>query len=251
MEKLIEQGCHVAKRMQTTRTKSGDDELVTCSINVKGLRCGREDAELVAGVPPGTLAPFFDEAGTPFAHVSMLFPKRELLATGKVEHRRESGAAMATLKVTNAGVSNIRANLDVPVDQKPTLTLSFTLTWKAAGDEVEEVESLLARQCFAQLTFRDPPKTEKLFSDSKASPKAEAKAAAAQKVERKRLAAGEKAEDQVPAKPPAPAPVDVRKAAKESAPDKTPAVGKKFEQEARDRAARHPRREPPKGKRKH
>lgn len=158
MNLLLECLCHVQKRMQTSADKSGDDEIVTCRIGVKAVRVNREQMELLAGLPAETTVALFDEAGMPRQRMSFLLPTRELVASGFIEHRKESGAKIAGLKLSTAVVADLRFNLDTPEEDKPTSVMSFTLLWKAAGDEVDEVRGLLNRKgCLMSLAFKEPP----------------------------------------------------------------------------------------------
>lgn len=195
MELTIERLCHVQKRMQTSADKSGDDEIVTCRVGIKGVRVHRDQMEELGGLPIGATQPLFTDAGMPIQRMSFLFPKRELIAAGKIEHRRESGASNATLELTTAVVADLRFNLDVPEDDNETCMMSFTLVWKAAGDEVDEVRGLLNRKgCFMKMKFREPELSQQ--SDAFAGgPKAEAAAGARAKADRKQLAAGAKPEE--------------------------------------------------------
>lgn len=158
MNLLLERLCHVQKRMQTSADKSGDDEIVTCRIGVKAVRVNREQMELLAGLPADTTSTLFDEAGMPRQRMSFLLPTRELVVSGFIEHRKESGAKIAGLKLSSAVVADLRFNLDTPDEDKPTSVMSFTLLWKAAGDEVDEVRGLLNRKgCLMSLAFKEPP----------------------------------------------------------------------------------------------
>lgn len=197
MNLTLERTCHVQKRMQTSADKSGDDEIVTCRIGVKSVRVHRDQMEELGGLPIGATAPLFTEVGMPLQRMSFLFPKRELLADGKIEHRRDSGAANATLVLSNAVVADLRFNLDIPEDDNETCLMSFTLVWKAAGDEVDEVRGLLNRKgCFMKLKFREPALAQQVDA-FQGGPKAEAAAGARAKLDRKRRASGEPAAEAV------------------------------------------------------
>lgn len=205
MQITIERVCHVQKRMQTSADKSGDDEIVTCRVGVKGVRVHRDQMEELGGLPIGATEPLFTDAGMPIQRMSFLFPKRELLATGKIEHRRESGATNATLELTTAVVADLRFNLDVPEEDNETCLMSFTLVWKAAGDEVDEVRGLLNRKgCFMKMKFKEPELSQQTDAFAGGN-KAEKAAGEKAKEERKQRAAGEKPED---SKTPEPPPVD-------------------------------------------
>lgn len=195
MEITIERVCHVQKRMQTSADKSGDDEIVTCRVGVKGVRVHRDQMEELGGLPIGATAPLFTEAGMPIQRMSFLFPKRELLASGKIEHRRESGAANAILELTTAVVADLRFNLDVPEDDNETCLMSFTLVWKAAGDEVDEVRGLLNRKgCLMKMKFKEPELSQQTDAFAGGN-KAEKAAGERAKLDQKQRAAGEKPED--------------------------------------------------------
>lgn len=191
----IERLCHVKKSMKTSADKSGDDEIVTCRIGVQGIRVHADQMEELGGLPIGACNPLFTDTGMPLQRMSILFPKRELVAEGKIEHRRESGAANATLEVSTAVVADLRFNLDVPEEGQETCLMSFTLIWKAAGDEVEEVRGLLNRKgCLMKMKFREPELSQQQDAFN-GGPKAEKAAGERAKQERKQLAAGEKPQD--------------------------------------------------------
>lgn len=192
--------CDVGRKMTTTRQKGSD--LVTCQISVKGVRVAHEHMDELAGLPVGATATLFDELGAPRQRMSFLLPKRGLLAKGKLQLRRESGAVACELDLsaTPAVCSDIRFNLDTPDDQGPTSMMSFTLIWKAAGDEVSDTEPLLAcgdhrEKAYMDMTFTEEPKTKPLFDSSSASKTAEEEAGHRAALDRKRQAAGEKASD--------------------------------------------------------
>lgn len=184
----------VSKNMKTSRNKK-EGQIVTCGIAIKAVRVNREAAAALAGVPIETVMHMFDELGAPFQRMSFLMPKRVLRASGKLELRGDSGAAVATLNIGLAAAGDFRFNLDVPDDQGPTVMSSFTLLWKAHGDEVEDLGPLLDNNCFVTLDFTDENTTKELFPSSPASPTLEAAAGHRAKLDRKRQAAGEKPED--------------------------------------------------------
>lgn len=197
MKMKIETSCVVAKKMSTSRDKAGDDEIVTCQISVKGIRVSRDQAEELAGWPIGALAAMYATDQRPWVHCSFLLPKRGLLVTGSIEHRKDSGAMVARLTFTKpAMAANIRFNLDGPDDKGATAMMSFTLVWKAAGDEVEDVESLLKRTCYMCLTFKEQPTNGDLYSDSKPNAAEEAAAGRRNNLDNKSRAAGEKQTDE-------------------------------------------------------
>lgn len=195
MELKLQSSCFVGKKMATQRDSDGDAEIVTCRINVKDVRVSRDQMDELAGWPIGCTQLLFDELGQPHQRTSFLLAKRELLSTGKIEHRRDSGAVMASLNIKVAAVGDLRFLLDVPDDNGPTAMMSFTLVWKAEGDEVEDVEDLLKRSCIMDMTFKEPPTQTTLFKDSKPDAKLEQQVGHKTKLDCKRKAAGEKEKD--------------------------------------------------------
>lgn len=272
MELKIDTSCVVGKKMTTDRHKAdagGEAEIVTCTITVKGIRVSRDQMDELAGLPIGVTSQLYNELGAPYQRMSFLLPKRVLLVSGNVEHRRESGATIAKLKLTKAAAGSLRFNLDTPDEHGPTAMLSFTLMWKAAGDEIEDVKDLLAHTCFLAVTFKEENNQQPLFNDSKPSASAEKAAGERSALDRKRLAAGERATDndettvrltgpgldtgEIPAsqfRKMANKVVENERAAKAAAAkgkSNVVGIGSKFEREAREKAAKHPRRDPPKG----
>lgn len=192
MELKISTLVDVGKKMTTTRQK--DAELVTCQISVKGMRVSREQMEMLAGLPADAASGLFDDLGAPYQRMSFLFPKRELAAAGTLQMKRDSGAVASELSLSLAACADLRFNLDHPDDKGPTSVSSFTLMWKAAGDEVSDIEPLLGQKVFLELKFRDSAQAQ-LFHGSTASPNAEAEAGHRAALDRKRQAAGEKESD--------------------------------------------------------
>jgi hypothetical protein len=240
----VETTCMVKRKMATTREKlDNDTEMTVCCIWIKGVRVSREAAEELAGLPIGSFGPLFNEAGMPRERMSMLFPKRELLGTGVFDHRKESGASLAKLEVTGAVVADMRFNLDVPDGDGPTVLMSYSVIWKAAGDEVDHVRHLLGQKsCFMKLKFTTPPTQVPLAIDTDSRPLADKPAGDRAKLDRKRQAAGEGAEP----KPRGAGAVEQL----EKKLDRGPAVGAKFTAEARAAAAKNPRREKPPARKK-
>lgn len=219
----------VGKKMTTTRQK--DSELVTCQISAKGIRVSRETMDELSGLPIGATSPLYAESGVPWQHMSFLLPKRALLATGTLQMRRDSGQVLAELALSKAAAGDLRFNLDTPDDQGPTATMSCTLLWKAAGDEVSDVEPLLGQKVYLELKLTDQPQ-QQLFKDSAPSPAAEKAAGQRQKLDRKRQAAGERPEPEDPPpvgnfRPP------------------VGGVGSKFMREAQEHARKNPRKDKP------
>lgn len=243
----LETSCTVSKKMSTARkTGSGDDDVVICSISVKGIGVSREHMETFCGQPLGAMANLYNQHGVPNKPISFLLPKDVLLCTGTIEHRRESGASVAKLSLIRAGVSSQRFNLDTPDDSGARSKYSFTLTWKAAGDEVDDVRALLGNTCALTLKFIDDSMQQvPLWQGSPVSLKAEKAAGAKQKIDRKRKASGEKESDSDSTPPP-----PVEDAAKPAAEKEKPAKKlpdlsiDKLTREAKELATKHPRKTP-------
>lgn len=227
MQLQLDASAAIGKKLTTQSDKAGDAEIVTCRISVKGLRVTRDQMDELSGLPIGTTAAFFNELGQPMQRVSFLLPKRELIASGTIEHRKESGASIAKLSLQDASVADLRFNLDIPGEQGPTAILSFTVCWKAAGDEVDDVRYLLRRSCYLKLKLTEPPQQMDIEQGQQGSAKGDGPGKG--KVERKRLAAGETKEE---AETPPPAPV----------------VGDKFIRDVQEAARKNPRRPAAKAK---
>jgi hypothetical protein len=243
MNVRISTACKVGKKMQTSRDKVGDsgDEVVNCTITVKGLRVSCDHMDELAGLPIGASRSLYNQINEPFQHMSFLLPKRELYAVGSIEHKRESGATIAKLDLPRAIAHSLRFTLFTPDDLGPTAILSFSLLWVAAGDEVDDVRDLLTHQCHAIFAFQEADKQMKLFSDSKPSAKADAEAGKRAKLERavakgQALAAeGIELIDKIQETSAAEAKPEVPTA------DDGKPIGPKFEAEVKARAAQRPR----------
>jgi hypothetical protein len=185
----------IGRSMKTDRpSKPGDgDDTVTCSIGFKGLRVSRDLADELAGWPIGCTNTMYNELGAPYQHTEIKLPKRVLMVGGKIEHRRESGASIATLQLPDkkSAAGHLHFTLDTPDDKGPTVSISGTIMWKAAGDEVDEVRPLLRHSCWAELVFKDENTTGQLFPNP-AHVDPEQAASDRAKIDRKRRAAGEK-----------------------------------------------------------
>lgn len=201
MELRLNTSCNLPKKMTTERPgkagESGDD--VLCTLAIKGVRVQRDQMDELSGWPIGVTSHLYDELGAPYQHTSFLLPKRQLLFVGTIEARKESGATTAELKLKKALVSSMRFSLDTPDDQGPTAVMSFTLQWKADGDEGEDVRHLLRDRCYLDGKFADEPQ-KPLQLSSPASPKAEAAAGHRAALERQAAAdagTGRGADDEV------------------------------------------------------
>lgn len=192
MEIKIEASCDIGKNMATKRQTGGDDDMVTCSLTAQGLRVTSDQMDELGGQPIGASANYYAEDGVPHEHTVQNFPKRCLLVTGSIEHRKESGKTIAKLQFTNPAIAS---GLRFRLDTERTALFAFALTWKAAGDEVEDVKALLKRKCYINLTIKSEPRTERLFSDSQSSPASDAAVGRGAKLDQKRRAAGEKEEE--------------------------------------------------------
>lgn len=196
MELRLNTSCNLPKKMTTERPgkagESGDE--VLCTLAIKGVRVQRDQMDELAGLPVGATSHLYDELGAPFQHMSFLLPKRMLLFIGKIEARKESGATTAELDLKKAIVSSMRFSVDTPDDQGPTAVMSFTLQWKAAGDEGEDVKHLLRDRCYMDGKFADEP--QKPLNLTSASSKDEKAAGHRAKLEKEKNA-GLGAEDDV------------------------------------------------------
>jgi hypothetical protein len=247
VELKLNTSCNLPKKMTTERPgkagESGDE--VLCTLAIKGVRVQRDQMDELCGWPIGCTSQLYDELGAPFQHTSFLLPKRMLLFVGTIEARKESGATTAELALKKAIVSSMRFSLDTPDDQGPTAVMSFTLQWKASGDEGDDVKHLLRDRCFLEGKFADEP--QKPLDLTSNSPKAEKSAGHRAKLDRKRQAAGERESDDdvIPpveaVTPPTPAPNPNAKNAKKKGGGLA-----QLEKEAAEVARKHPRREPPK-----
>lgn len=197
MEAKIATSIIVGRSMKTDRpSKPGDgDDTVTCSIGFKGLRISRDLADELAGWPIGCMNALYNELGAPYQHTEITLPKRVLMVSGKIEHRRESGDAIAVLSLPSkrSAAGNLHFKLDVPDDKGPTVSISGVIMWKAAGDEVDEVRPLLRQSCWAELKFTEENTTRPLFPNQ-ARTDTEKAAGERAKLDRKQRAAGEKPE---------------------------------------------------------
>jgi hypothetical protein len=243
----------VGKKMSTQRDKVNEgDEVVNCTMTIKGMRVSRDDMEELSGVPIGSMVGLFNQLGEPFEHMSFLLPKRALYCIGSIEHKRESGATLAKLEFTRAIASNIRFNLFSPDDRGPTALMSFSMLWIAAGDEVDDVRDILTHQCLATLIFEEADKQIKLFGDSKPDPVGERKAGQRAKLDKQLKRANDLAKEGIELIDK----IEAAEAPKPVEPDPKPAggaadkpIGPKFESEIRAAAARRPRSERPPAKR--
>jgi hypothetical protein len=150
----------VGKKMNVDRKKADDSDLIVCSIKV-AFPVTREEAAELTGFPLATINALYNEAGVPLQHASLLMTKRELLVAGKIaRHIPEDQQADFTdpnkkppvLELPRSLATDMRFVLD-------NLGAGFrgTLSWKARGDEVEDVEPLLGSKAEISLEFSEPP----------------------------------------------------------------------------------------------
>lgn len=170
MQLSISAICVLGKKMSVKRDKAdaGDDEVISCQITVRGIRVQRDTMDELSGVPIGCTSMLYSDLGAPFQAMSFLLPKRVLMATGKIRHSRALAKGGSALALKGALVRNVRFNLDQPDEHGPTASWSFTLHWRAAGDEVDDVRHLLGQECQLDMLFKEEPGTQPMFPDKPA-----------------------------------------------------------------------------------
>lgn len=138
----------IGKSLKTTATKSDDTGETVCEVKVQ-MTVQRPEIDQLAGLPAGFASTFYDELGTPIANMELRFPKRELAVDGKLWRGDDNQSA--TLPLKNATADALRFKLE-----PNGAVLICRMTWRATGDETEEVRDLLGRWCSVDLTFVDP-----------------------------------------------------------------------------------------------
>lgn len=252
----------VGKRMVTER-KGKEDEgegLVTCEIEISNLLVSVSQQEELSGLPMGALRTLCSVTGMPYQAMRISMEKRALLVAGVIEHRKDSGVAIASLKLSKCTAGKLKFKLSTPSgNDEGSALMSCSLMWKAAGDEVDDVRALIKRRCYVELTFKEPPENLQLFNHSASSSKQEEAAGDRAKIDRKRRQAGEtqKDVDDVPAGlvHPAGAEKPEEQPGDGAASNVVPIGGKRkggatlaeIAKEASEIAKKHPRKDPPKG----
>lgn len=146
----------LGRSMSVKREKDDDDsEIVSATLKFTGLAVNRDSIdELMGSVDIGWSShSLFDEQGAPIRMLTLSLDGTQLSVTGTI-----SGAngqprlplMQAQLTAINVTLGNLGG------------TVSGTLSWKAKGDEVEDVSDLLGKTCKAVFDIRDGQQADML-----------------------------------------------------------------------------------------
>ena len=138
----------IGRSLKTTATKTDDSDETVCEIKAQ-LTVKRAEIDWLAGFPADFAAHFYSEDGAPIANMELRLPKRELGVSGKLWRGDDEHASTLVLKKATA--DSLRFKLE-----PNGAVLICRISWRAAGDEIEEVKDLLGKWCSVELTFSDP-----------------------------------------------------------------------------------------------
>lgn len=139
----------LGRSMSVKREKGDDDsEIVSATLKFTGLAIDRDSIdELMGSVSIGwSTDSLFDEQGAPIRPLTFSLDGTELSVTGVISGA--NGQPRLSLIQANLSAVNITlANLGGSV--------AGTLSWKARGDEVEDIADMLGKTCKAVVTIQD------------------------------------------------------------------------------------------------
>lgn len=126
----------LAKSLSVKREKDADDDtVVACHLKFSELFVERDVFDELCRQPIGWHQAFYDELGAPVADLAVALPGRAWSVTGKITagpNRHEQ------LKLLQASLSKVSLELT-----KLGVLVGGSISWKARGDEVEDLTGLL------------------------------------------------------------------------------------------------------------
>lgn len=139
MSNKIDSLAEISKSLSVKREKRESTDVVVARLKFSGLIVDRETLDVLCGQPLGWSAgALFDELGAPLGRWTISLPALTLVVSGSIR------GAQPTERLTlgNAVIEGVEITLD-----KLCALVAGTLTWDVAGDELEDVDPLLGREC--------------------------------------------------------------------------------------------------------
>jgi hypothetical protein len=133
----IRSTAELGKSLSVKREKDGDDVIVACHLKFADLFCDREQFDEICRQPIGWHGAFFDESGAPVHVLDIGLPLSSWSVTGRIKGGDSRPEELRLLQATLSGVTCRMTKLGA--------LLSGALSWKARGDEVEDLTELLGR----------------------------------------------------------------------------------------------------------
>jgi hypothetical protein len=126
----------LAKSLAVKREKDADDDTaVACHLKFSEMFVEREVFDELCRQPIGWHQAFYDELGAPVGALEVSLPGRAWSVTGKITAGPQRAEQLSLLEAQLTGVSLELTKLGVLV--------SGAVSWKARGDEVEDLTELL------------------------------------------------------------------------------------------------------------
>lgn len=133
----IRSTAELGKSLSVKREKDGDDVIVACHLKFADLFCDREQFDEICRQPIGWHGAFFDELGAPVNVFDIGLPLSSWSVTGRIKGGDSRPEELRLLQATLSGVTCTLTKLGA--------LLSGSLSWKARGDEAEDLTELLGR----------------------------------------------------------------------------------------------------------
>lgn len=126
----------LAKSLSVKREKDADDDsIVACHLKFQDLFVDRDVFDELCRQPIGWHEPFFDEQGAPVAALEISLPGRAWSVTGSINAGPNRPERLNLLEATLSKVTLTLTKLGVLV--------GGAISWKARGDEVEDLADFL------------------------------------------------------------------------------------------------------------
>lgn len=150
MSITIRATAQLPKTFRVAREKLDDDtEQVIAHLRVADIMLDRDQLDELCGQPIGWSAgALFDDFGAPRARLSIALNRNDLTLSGIIDGGKRP--ADAVLRLKDAGMSGIGLELT-----KLGALLSCQLSWRAAGDEVDDIAEMLGRLCNFAAVIQD------------------------------------------------------------------------------------------------
>ncbi len=151
--------CKVAKSFSVKREKAADEsERIVANLKISDALVDREQLDELCQQPIGWAeTALFDDMGAPRASLTLTLHRDDLTLSGVIKGGDKSHYPKLTLKGAELGAVTLELT-------KFGALLGGTLSWIAAGDEVDDIADMLGCECSFVVVITDGGQDD-MFSD--------------------------------------------------------------------------------------
>lgn len=168
----IDSVCAIAKGMAVKREKQPDKtEATIAHLAFSHCMVTRETIDQLLGLPIGwSQRALFDDLGAPYVRMTLGIEDIAFEINGTIRGNKNKGEFMRFAQGTLASIS-------IELRDKGAL-VSGEITWKVAGDEVSDVEPVLAQTVACHFVLLDPRQADMLVEAAQSAERLKAMAKA-------------------------------------------------------------------------